>query len=182
MGILDSLSNFLQDREGDFDKLEDTDSGFGPGPALILYNVPSGLMDEELVDMLSDGAPTASQKGISMARIRPEDSTCTELLGKTLQDALETVVVMAKKPKSPSPTTMTTDAGVLAMCPVLLFSGFSNPEMMAAYDIIAGEIYQESAGQAQAACAKAVPNAMLKTLRQVLDEISGDHLVVIKRE
>jgi hypothetical protein len=178
MGILDSLSDFLQDREEDFVKLEDTDSGFGPGPALILYNVPSGLVDEELVDMLSDGAPTASQKGISMARIRLEDSP--DILDKTLQDALETVVVA--KSKSPPPTTITTDAGVLATSPVLLFSGFSNPEMMAAYGIIAGEIYQESAGQAQAACAKAVPNAMEKTLRQVLYEISGDHLDAIKGE
>jgi hypothetical protein len=56
---------------------------------------------------------------------------------------------------------------------ILFFSGFRNDEMMATYRIMASEIYQESGGWV--ACAKAVPNAMHKSLRQVLEEISGDH-------
>ena len=46
--------------------------------------------------------------------------------------------------------------------------------MMAVYGILGKEIYNESG--ATAACAKVVPNAMTKSLQQVLDEISGDHM------
>lgn len=45
--------------------------------------------------------------------------------------------------------------------------------MMAIYGILGKEIYEESG--TTAACAKVVPNAMTKSLQQVLDEISGDH-------
>ena len=47
--------------------------------------------------------------------------------------------------------------------------------MLAVYNLLGDEIYQETGGQAVVACAKAVPNAMAKPLRQVLDEIAGDH-------
>ena len=46
---------------------------------------------------------------------------------------------------------------------------------MTVYNILGKEIYDETAGQSTPACAKAVPNAMSKPLRQVLDEIAGDH-------
>jgi hypothetical protein len=105
------------------------------------------------------------------------------LLDLPLQDALERVVVVASQSSAATTpdTTLSTDAGILSTCPVLLFSGFSNKEMMAAYNIIAEEIHQETAGQAMAACAKAVPNAMQKQLRQVLEEISGDHQNALKQ-
>jgi hypothetical protein len=43
-------------------------------------------------------------------------------------------------------------------CPVVFFSGFDNREMMAAYNIIASQIYLEVG--VTAAYAKVVPNAM----------------------
>ena len=70
---------------------------------------------------------------------------------------------------SPEESSSTTTNGVL------FFSGFTNPEMMAVYQIMADEIYQETGGRNNVACAKAVPNAMHKPLGQVLEEICGDH-------
>ena len=172
MGLFDSLSNFLDDRGGDFIKLEDSET-FGPGPALLLFNIPSNILDDELIDMLSDGAPRASRKGISMARLRSGD----DILSKSLKDALQAIV---EQPKSISTDVLSTDGGLLSNCPVLLFSGFFNGEMMESYKIIAGEIYQETAGNSNAACAKVVPNSMEKQLRQVLEEISGDHQDAMK--
>ena len=87
MGILDSLSNFMESRDGDFIKLEETET-FGPGPVLILYKTPPGINDEEIQDMLSDGAPQAFRKGVTLARIPNEES---ELLQYTLEDALNQV-------------------------------------------------------------------------------------------
>ena len=55
--------------------------------------------------------------------------------------------------------------------PILYFSGISSDEMMQTYDIIAGEIYQETGGIAKAACATLVEPAKDKTLRQVVEEI-----------
>jgi hypothetical protein len=71
-------------------------------------------------------------------------------------------------------TLMPMDSGI-SIIPVLYFSGFRNQEMMNVYNILGKEIYEETGGQSNAACAKAVPNAMQKPLRQVFDEICGDH-------
>ena len=60
-------------------------------------------------------------------------------------------------------------------CPVLYFSGVTNSEMMTTYRIIANEIYQETNGVHWPACAKVVRPALVKSLRQVLCEISSDH-------
>ena len=65
---------------------------------------------------------------------------------------------------------------------VLLFSGFTNPEMLNTYNILGDEIYHESGGHCRVACAKVVPRALQKTLRQVLDEISGDHRDAMLKE
>lgn len=186
MGLFDSLSNiFLQDREGDFVKLEEHEEEYGPGPAVVLYNVPTNLLDDELTDMLEDGAPKATKKGISMTRIITAGGVVNEdLLDLSVQEALERVVSSSKSLSSSSPPSLlSTDAGILSTCPVLLFSGFSNKEMMDSYNIIAEEIYKEMAGQAiMAACAKAVPNAMLKPLRQMLQEICGDHQDAMRQD
>lgn len=162
MGILDSLSNFLSSRDGDFIKLEETET-FGPGPLLILYKIPPGIEDDEIKDMLSDGAPNASQKGVKLARIASDKN---EILKCTLEEALTSFV--EKDPNKDDKETLSRSG-----CPVLFFSGFDNKEMMATYDILGSEIYAES-GEASA-CAKAVPNAMMKSFGQVLEEISGDH-------
>jgi hypothetical protein len=73
---------------------------------------------------------------------------------------------------------MTTTAPI----PVLLFSGFQNDEMLNVHTVLSNEIYEETAGQSLAACAKAVPNAMQKSCRQVLEEISGDHQMSMQKE
>ena len=81
---------------------------------------------------------------------------------------------------SASQFSLSTDAGMLAAsCPVILFSGFVHAEMMTVYNLLGQQIYEETGGQRVAACAKAVPIAMQKPLRQVLDEITGDHLDAI---
>jgi hypothetical protein len=51
--------------------------------------------------------------------------------------------------------------------------------MMATYNIIGSQIYQEHG--ASTACAKAALNAMMKPLGQVLEEISGDHLEAMSK-
>lgn len=164
MGLMDSLSGFLNQRQGDFIKLEQSEV-FGPGPLLLLYGAPSGIDDQEIADMLEDGAPKAWQKGVRVHRLSPTSLQ----LDEPMEVVLEELAATAKSPLS-TPTKSETLA-----VPVLFFSGFANEEMMAVYDILGKEIYRESAGLASPACAKAVPNAMAKPLRQVLEEISGDH-------
>eukprot|EP00536_Pseudo-nitzschia_multiseries_P017073 jgi/Psemu1/292830/fgenesh1_pg.1367_\ len=207
MGILDSLSRFLDQREGDFVRLEDMkEQFFGPGPAVLLYNVPDTIDDAEVFDILSDGAPTATSKGISLERIAATDLQKSDgpnraegtpsLVDMSLQEALETVI---QRKSSPSPSALSKDDSTFRApawtgptpptetgSPVVIFSGFSNTEMMASYNILGEEIYKETASYGgpgmYLACATAVPNAMEKPLRQVLTEISGDHAEAMKQE
>ncbi len=172
--VVDSGADFFRERQSDFMRLEASDEEFGPGPALIFYNVPQGLQDEELVDMLRDGAPKAIRKGVSLSRM--DTSTSNEWMDLSLEEALNKVVRNSRDPharKGPDP--LATDAGILATTPVLFFSGFRNSEMMATFNIISHEVHKETGGRLAVACAMAVPDAMKKPLRQVLYEISGDH-------
>eukprot|EP00531_Pseudo-nitzschia_arenysensis_P005399 CAMPEP_0116125840 /NCGR_PEP_ID=MMETSP0329-20121206/6019_1 /TAXON_ID=697910 /ORGANISM="Pseudo-nitzschia arenysensis, Strain B593" /LENGTH=275 /DNA_ID=CAMNT_0003619895 /DNA_START=62 /DNA_END=890 /DNA_ORIENTATION=+ len=200
-GLLDNfLSRFgnndddNDDDEGDFVKLESMNEQFmGPGPVVLLYKIPDGIVDDEVRDILEDGAPSATKRGISIARIPAimegrklyslkessnddGNDSSVSLIDLSLEEALETV--MKNPPKSsPSQTTSTTTTSGSGS-PVVIFSGFSNQEMMASYNILGEEIYKETAGYGKGeylACATAVPNAMNKPLRQVLEEISGDH-------
>ena len=210
MGLLDGiLSNFLQDRGTDFIKLEkdDTiDELFGPKrPILICYNIPDGITNEELYDMLQDGAPkaSASSKGVIIKRINDGDrgsgstsssSSSNELLDLSLQAALDKIVEADGRDDNDAtvdtvegsssnvvgevsllPTTTTEGSGN-ANVPVLLFSGFYNSEMINTYNIVGKEIYDETYGVCNTACAKVVPNAMNKPLQQVFNEIVGDHV------
>lgn len=169
MGIFDKISNFLENREGDFVKLEESEKEYGPGPLLLLYNVPSGIDDTEIQDILSDGAPVAYRKQCRVYRFSGDDN---KLLDLPLGEGLETIL----RASGPTTSQMETAAATITSgVPVLFFSGFQNDEMMAIYNILGQEIYEESGGQASPACAKAVANAMGKPLRQVLEEISGDH-------
>lgn len=187
MGLLDSLSDFLQTRSRDFVKLQESEGRFGPGPILLLYNLPSGIDDAELVEMVSDGAPSLLTKESDCIICRLNEQSPE--LDLSMQDALEALVSERKvgagaafqfasvldhtrDPTSPLPTQ--SDPTVHAV-PVLLFSGFLNSEMLSVYNIIGKEVYDETAGAASPACAKAVPNATAKPLRQVLSEIAGDH-------
>lgn len=175
-----SGADFFREREDkDFMRLEETQEEFGPGPALIFYNVPQGIQDEELVDMLRDGAPKAIKKGVSLLRM--DTSTTNEWMDLNLEEALEKIVLHSKDPSFLNePDPLTTDAGLLATTPVLFFSGFTNGEMMSTFQIISHEVHKETQGRLSVACAMAMPNAMTKPLRQVLLEVSGDHLEVIK--
>lgn len=179
MGPLDSIiSNFFQDRGADFVRLETTDT-FGPGPALILYDVPAGIANDEIQDMVSDGAPRAYRKGVTLARLSSESPLL--LLNLTVADALEQIVANNNNDNNDvvaihvanTRSSSSSSAPPLSSCPILYFSGFDNKEMMAVYQLLGKEVFDESG--ASPACAKAVPNAMMKTLQQVLEEISGDH-------
>jgi hypothetical protein len=178
MGILDSISSFIKDREGDFVKLEDSGSALGPGPLLLLFNLPQSIQieDAEFSDMVEDGAPRAFSRGI-IARINWNDAS---ILDMSLSDALEQIV--RDKGVAGSSDTAEVASGDKSGCPVLLFSGFSNEEMMATYNIVGKEIYEESGGSINPACAKAVPNAFDKPLKQVLEEIGGDHEEALSAE
>ncbi|GAX27761.1 hypothetical protein FisN_13Hh137 [Fistulifera solaris] len=166
MGILDSLSDFWTQREADFIRLDSSETEYGPGPLLVLYQVPPTIDDDEVNDMISDGAPQAHNKKCRIYRLTEHDDVILDMsLEKSLNYMMDTAAT-----STPSAT------GTIARgVPVLLFSGFRNDEMMATYNILGREIYQEMGGQVSPACAKAVPNAMRKQLRQVLGEIAGDH-------
>mgnify|MGYP000742228158 CR=1 FL=1 len=64
MGLLD---RFLGKRDGDFVQLESSLDTFGPGPAILLHGCPAGVTDDELKDMIEDGAPEATKAGHSVA-------------------------------------------------------------------------------------------------------------------
>jgi len=89
MGFLDNIKNaFLQDREGDFIKLDaDDQQAYGPGPLLVLYNCPAGITKNEIMDMLEDGAPLAFAKGITLFRCNNDNNNT--VLDKSVQEALE---------------------------------------------------------------------------------------------
>jgi hypothetical protein len=194
----DLLPNFLQKRQGDFVRLDESAEAFGPGPIVVLYNVPSSMDNDEFRDMIADGAPRMAAAGggtssCTLHRIElctasttttttvldEKSSSSSSLLALPVTEALQQILKNPTMPPTtilravPAPedtsTSSTTTNGVL------FFSGFSNPEMMAVYQIMADEIYQETGGRNNVACAKAVPNAMHKPLGQVLEEICGDH-------
>lgn len=170
---MDALSKFLTSRDGDFVKLEESNDRFGPGPLLLLYNVPSNIVDEEIRDMIEDGAPNA--QNCIVTRI---DSSTPEL-----ELSLEEALVRFVSGRGRGATTWSVAMGdEIFAVPVLFFSGFRNDEMMNVYNILGREIFQETGGRASPACAKAVPRAMDKPLKQVLDEISGDHKVAMSMD
>ena len=185
-GKMKKSFNFFEERQGDFVKLSDTQPEYGPGPLVVLYNVPSGVTNDEIRDMLDDGAPQAMKRGVTLFRV-DESNTETmhpkdrKVLDRSMQEALEGIATGNVKDHYKESTTADSGSGeafpnVIGREPpivVTLFSGFTNEEMLAAYRILSSEIYQEA--QLEAACAKAVPNAMEKPLRQVLEEIGGDH-------
>lgn len=167
----DLVPDFLKGRQNDFVRLEESGSVVGPGPMVLLYDVPSAIDDEEFRDMVSDGA--AIQDCI-LHRINigePEltlGSDFSALLDMPMKQALEQLA-------SSQSAQFAVAQGGAPSNGILFFSGFSNTAMMDVYKIMSQEIYQETGGTNAVACAKAVPNAMQKPLRQVFDEINGDH-------
>jgi len=208
MGIINFLQNntpFLNSREGDFiplDKDEDEDDTIGP-PVVVLYAVPNSMDDDEFCDMVDDGMPRrkvveglttgdGENKEVMIRRVGGMDEHGEggdELLDFSVQDALNRVVQDAATTEiTPPPTTTPTTTTIVTSpsssttpCPVLYFSGVSNKEMMDTYNIIANEIYAETNGVHWPACAKVVRPALEKSMRQVLEEISGDHADAMRR-
>jgi hypothetical protein len=182
MGLWEAFSSaFLQSREGDFVKLETTQDAYGPGPLLVCYNLPAGILDEEIYDMLADGGSPDCKL------VRIDDAT-DPVLQMSMKDALERLMNKQLQQTSES----TTSSGMQAISTslefpaikgcLLMFSGFTNKDMMAVYNILSQEVYQETGGAVVPACAKAVPRAMDKPFRQVLEEIAGDHESALQME
>ena len=183
-GILPGLFQdfFLKQRESDFVPInKDDETEYGPGPLLIAYQIPSGILDEEIFDIIEDEAPKAASSGDGGVRVlritTKEDDNHKNILSLSMKEALQQAMQVGMTRRDAKEKD-----GILSFAspdmdtpiPVLLFSGFRNKEMMAIYNVLGNEIVQEN-NQAIPACAKAVPNAMDKPLQQVLDEISGDH-------
>lgn len=172
MGLFD----FLRSRDGDFIKLQSSDeSVFGPGPIIILYNIPHGLLNEELVDMIADGAPMATkscESGVKFVRIYPSDVVDDNATygDMSVSQVLDSLLLNVPDEKETSGKNVELDAA-----PILYFSGISNAEMMQTYNIIGKEIFEESQGAMNAACAKVVGPALSKSFKQLVEEISGDH-------
>ena len=100
-----------------------------------------------------------------------------EALEKAMSDATMSIGRSSSAPTKPPVVTSPDQDGP---CPVLYFSGVTNAEMMDTYRIVADEVYRETNGSRWPACAKVVPPAMGKSMRQVLEEISGDHADAMK--
>lgn len=162
------VPDFLRHRDGDFERLKDSDKAYGPGPLLLVYNFPSTMDDAEIDDMIADAAPSVQRMGYALCRVTTE----SPLLDLPLSEALQGAT--GKQGMGDTSATERAEGSI----PVLFFSGFTNPDMMAVYNIMGREVYLELS--VSPACAKAVPNAMDKTLRQVLTEIVGDHAEAIE--
>jgi len=185
MGLLDFVkNNFLDSRDGDFIPLEKTNEQvFGPGPLIVAYAVPSTIQNDELLDMIEDGMPQRTRDEITIQRLVGMDKNGeggdVDYLDCTVEDALDKAMKSDDGSSSCggiSPSiSIVSSAEEQGPCPVLYFSGVINTEMMDTYNIIANEIYEETQGIHWPACAKVVPPAMKKSMRQVLTEISGDH-------
>jgi hypothetical protein len=188
----DLIPEFLQKREGDFVRLDESAKVYGPGPMVVLYNVPSTIADDEFRDMIADGTTPDCAKRCVLHRIdhcytgprtgsREESSSSAaadkrvSLLALSVEEALQKIQKDPSMPPTLAEKNAEESTTALSQNGVLFFSGFSNTDMLAVYKIMADEIYQETGGQNNVACAKAVPNAMQKPLGQVLDEICGDH-------
>ncbi len=188
MGLFD----FFKSRENDFVKLEQT-STFGPGPIILLYNIPDGILDEELRDMIDDGISSSKPGEVVFSRLHTSDlesigeMTVQQVLNNTMEKKLANYSTLtSQSERSVDGSFKTTPIGSNgsqeneSYVPILYFSGISNSEMMKTYNIIGREIYEESGGMANAACAKAVAPAMGKSFRRILEEISGDHTDAIE--
>lgn len=200
MGLLDKISSFFEARGNDFIPIEEMDT-IGP-PVILLVNCPDGISDEELEDMVSDGAP----KAYSLLRVKRMkyvggeneewlESPVENVLNKIASEKARVSSIMnlndsrtsqsLLNDESKNKITVSYDINTdndqapslsnYERTPIVYCSGIQNEEMMNVYRIIAREIYEETGGTAQAACAKFVPGARKKPLTQIIEEISGDH-------
>ena len=190
MGLLDNLNifgSFLNDRKGDFVKLDRDDSDvFGPGPALLLVDCPKGISTEEIRDMVEDGAPNASSKeGVFIHRVVTSNKTVNveekdSIFDKNVRDVFELIVENKLYSNEALNAFDSVISSSIDIVPLLYFSGFSNKEMLETYKIISREIFEETGGTARPACAKFVQPAAFKSLQQVIEEVRGDHRDAIR--
>lgn len=188
MGVFD----FFKSRKDDFVKLDSSSqSTIGPGPLILMYNMPDGIIDEELTAMIEDGAPIASRSekgGVAFERIFPSQIRDADgvFSDKSVMEVLQMALSMASsrtRGKADEGNNMEVEGKMdSTSTPILYFSGISNSEMMQTYKIIAREIYEEMGGGAnsRAACAKVVEPAFDKPFVQLVEEISGDHSDAIR--
>ena len=138
---------------------KDDQPAFGP-PVILLGGFPVTIADEELSDMVSDTAAQAWKQGLSVVRVK--GAMFDQTLAEALVDAVGTSGVRCASGIEPGLET-----------PVILFSGISNGDIKEISRLLLSELFAET-GQ-RAAIAKAVPPAMGKEIRQLFDEIGGDH-------
>jgi hypothetical protein len=127
--------------------------------------------DDDVDELLDLSVGEALDRAMAEKRVPPAPAAAAVPAADPASAGRRTVVGAAPPPPPPA-------AGRRRRrqpCPVLYFSGVTNAEMMDTYRIMANEIYAETDGAHWPACAKAVPGAMGKSLRQVISEISGDH-------
>jgi len=189
--LLMGIGDFFKGKGSDFVKLESTENSYGPGPVILFFNVPNGISDEELSDMIEDGAPLASKAvgGVKYRRYATEDlfgtladGTVSQTLELALRESpeksedrsLNSAIMTSEKPVTRIIGTIDSDIDEFNdNVSIIYFSGITNTEMMQTYKILAREIFDESGGLA--ACAKAVEPAMSKSFRQLMTEIAADH-------
>jgi hypothetical protein len=189
---------FLSQRQGDFVKLQDTTERYGPGPVLLLYNIPNEIENDEIIDMIQDTCTQRTSDTCQLYRLvddhsvnpYPElDLTVFELMTEISNGKVVSTSSLLKRNEIVAAVSSSTyDENENIPTSVLFFSGFTNTEMMDLYNVLSNEIYQEimssSTGSTSSrrppACAKAVPNCMNKSMRQVITEICGDHLNAIQ--
>jgi len=189
MGLFDSISRFLDSRQGDFVKLDNNQEVFGPGPLIILYNVPDGIENDEILDIVYDWAPNAHSQGCILHRIYSDKASYNASkneLNQSMEEVLDQIASGRSISAKASPLTARQGDFASSFSPLppvlIFFSGFQNEEMMNVYNILGKEIYDETEGRITPGCAKAVPNAMKKPLGQVLDEIASDHADAMKMD
>jgi hypothetical protein len=148
--------------------------GISEGNKDVYHTIDNEFMDLSVEEALKRAMSSdKQQQSGSSSTLRPDVATT---VSKTADNSMERhrIVDVSLSPtliQQESPTGPT---------PVLYFSGVTNTEMMDTYKIIANEIYAETNSRHWPACAKAVPAAMKKPLRQVIGEISGDHADAMK--
>ena len=147
-----------------------------------VYSLEKDKNDDEKDDETDNLNDETESKEPKQKQKQNKKTKQDRLVNMNLQRAIETVMKRSKREANakqplppPPPIPFDPDDG----SPVVIFSGFTNREMMDSYNILGEEVYKEgmgSYGKGQyLACATAVPNAMKKPLKQVLEEISGDH-------
>jgi len=163
--------DFLKSRGGQFLKI-DSSRDSKPFGIVSIFLKGVNIPLSEIKDVIQESAPLAWERGIPVFRIRPD---CP--VDYLLEDALN-AISKGSGPSS-SPIFLCDDYIVdnSVEVPIILFSGLENDVVRAVSRSLVQRIYATT-GQ-RAAVAKVVPPAMKKSLRQLFDEISGDHIEAI---